>query len=191
MTASQSLPEYAQNLINIIHRVPGQPPDRGRVLGVNAFYDKIEPGSDLDSVALSYYQRFVGEKWHWQPHNWTPEDGIIWLEVWNLAYQRPPSCSLDLFDELKYASALSDIEMGLDALYNSLDLSYSRDYNSLGPSYSNDYDTLRDILVAAFSAPEVTDFRVYDLGDGEVIEGFLALGYRDNGEIIVLAYLND
>jgi hypothetical protein len=178
MSLSPQLPPYAQALIDIISRVKHRPPHSRFIVGVNAFFDKIEPGRDLDQVALRYYQHFLGNQWDWKPWNWQPEDGIIWLKSWKLAYQRQRDRALDILDELNQSYALC--EKGIDDLYNSLDLSFDRDY-----------DKLRNALMAAFSAPDVTDFRVYDLGDGEVLEGILALGYRDNGEIMVLAYLTD
>jgi hypothetical protein len=52
-------------------------------------------------------------------------------------------------------------------------------------------DEARQALAAAFNAPEVSDLRVYTIGDGEQMSGLILAGRRSNGEATFLLFLLD
>ncbi len=54
-----------------------------------------------------------------------------------------------------------------------------------------DPDAAVEALSAAYDDPEVTDSRVYSIGDGEAMSGLLLAGRRENGEVTFLATLMD
>ncbi|NEO27320.1 MAG: hypothetical protein F6K03_10595 [Kamptonema sp. SIO4C4] len=135
------------------------------------FYETINPEADLDEIALRYYQQFVGASWD--------EFGeSVWMGSWELLYVRPDGRKGDIVSEF---TALED----LDNLSNMLELT---------PDYEEDYEKSKQYLAAAYDDPEVSQLRIYQIGDaggGDVMEGRLILGCRRNGEMTILALIDD
>ncbi|MDB9313871.1 hypothetical protein PN462_12230 [Spirulina sp. CS-785/01] len=167
MYSQSELPNY----VNDFFAFYGYP-KQGVTLDIGTFYEKVEPGADLEQVALRHYRYLIGK-------SWSPS----WMHAWQLAYQRPPENQGDIVKELYITVADLYDEPGAEVLVE-LGL-------RLDPREPDEYEIAHSILAAVFDAPEVSDFRIYACGDGEVIEGYLAIGYRANGETTTLSGFND
>lgn len=128
------------------------------------FYEQKKDDTDLEQLALGYYQQFIGSYWQQK-----------WLEGWELLYTRPAGKPGDVINEFKAVNDIFDIL--LDMLLN--------------PLSNDDYETAPSQLAAAFNGPEVVDFRIYKIADNDIMEGRLILGYRGNGETTILILLYD
>lgn len=158
MTVSSSIPHYVQDLIALYGL------NKDSLLDTAVFYEKVEPNTDLEQVALRYYQKFIGSAWHQE-----------WLAGWDCLYTRPAGQPGDVINEFK---AVNDtLESVLDILLN--------------PLNNDDYDTAPQKLAVAYNAPEVMDFRIYKIADNDIMEGRFILGYRGNGETTILILLYD
>ena len=83
---------------------------------------------------------------------------------------------------------------GLNALQRELQGIKDRDAAISVPliiEVSGDAEAAREALSDTYDAPEVTELRVYNIGDGEAMSGLLLAGRRENGEATFLTVLMD
>jgi hypothetical protein len=151
------------------------------MMGTAVFYEQVEPGTDLEQVALGCYQHFVGAN---QERDFIDSH---WMRAWELIYQRPAELQPDFFRDLTRVA--SDLDYA-DRLAGDLDI-YLYPEEMMDDADVQYNDAKRGILAAAFDAPEVNDFRVYTIGDSGVLEGLLILAGRSNGEVIILTVISD
>lgn len=154
-------PDYTE-LVNLY----GAPSQAG--FGSAVFYELIEPGSDLEPIALRYYQYFVGSLWEQYGES-------AWMSTWKQVYVRPDGVQSDIVAEL---GAIAD---PLAANYVPI----------LLLSETDDYTKAQQALAAVFNHPQVTDLSLYAIGDGAAMSGLLLIGCRITGETIVLISLLD
>jgi hypothetical protein len=169
MSLLPQIPQYAVDLVEIYG-----PPQR-KPWGTAVFYEQVEPGTDLEQVALRHYEYFVTD---------SIGDLEDWLQPWQLIYQRPADCQPNFFQDLRHAAVSLDYE---DRLANDLAITFYPDGESLAEANADK----APVLSAAFEAPEVNDFRIYSIGDGEVLEGIFMIAGRDNGEVVMFACISD
>jgi hypothetical protein len=162
MTPSTPLPPAVTALTTLY----GAPSQAG--FGSAVFYEIIEPGSDLEPIALRCYQHFVGKLWE-------QFGADAWMSAWKQVYVRPNGIQPDIVTELK---AIGD---PLVAQYVPILLLTETD----------DQDRAQQALATVFNHPQVTDLRVYAIGDGAAMSGLLLAGCRTNGEITILVSLLD
>ena len=155
-------PPYYMDLVTLY----GAPSKAG--FGSAVFYELIEPGSDLEAIALRYYQHFVGKLWE-------QFSADAWMSVWKQVYARPNSAQPDIVAELK---AIAD---PLAAQYVPILLLTETD----------DHARAQQALATVFNHPQVTDLRVYAIGDGAAMSGLLLAGCRITGDTTMLISLLD
>ncbi|WP_017303670.1 hypothetical protein [Spirulina subsalsa] len=165
MSLSPKIPPYAQDLMNFY-----SPPNQDG-WGVVVFYEQTPPDGDLEALALAQYQYFVGGS-HLEFMRWKPQ--------WKLIYERTPDCEPNIRQELNAATWVAGLDYE-DRIANQLNYDYDSEENVYAPK----------VLAVGFNSPQAQDFRVYTLGDGEVMEGLLAISRRRNGETLTLAFLKD
>jgi hypothetical protein len=143
----------------------GAPSQAG--FGSAVFYELIEPESDLESVALRYYQHFVGKLWE-------QFGADAWMSAWKQVYVRPNGIQPDVVAELK---AIGD-----------------RDAAQFVPilllSETDDEARAQQALANVFNDPQVTDLSVYAIGDGAALSGLLVAGYRPNEMTILISLID-
>lgn len=144
----------------------GAPSQAG--FGSAVFYDQIEPGSDLEPVALHYYQHFVGELWEQYGES-------AWMNTWKQVYARTGGDTPDIVAELK---AIAD-----PAAAQFVPILLLAD--------SDEYAQALQALAAVFNDPQITDLSVYAIGDGAAMSGLLLAGVRTTGEVTILVSLLD
>lgn len=154
-------PDYVINL-EAVYGVPSQ-----AGLGSSVFYEILQPNTVLESAALRHYQYFVGDLWE-------RFGEAAWMSTWKQIYARTRHDNPDIIAEL---GAIAD---PLIAQLVPLLL-------SVGDANNQAQNALR----AAYDAPEVTDLRIYTVGDGEAMSGLLIAGCRMTGETTVLVLLLD
>ncbi|MBD2426265.1 hypothetical protein [Phormidium sp. FACHB-1136] len=175
MSALSSFPQYALDLVEIYG------PPKQRAWGTAVFYDRVEPNTDLDEVALRHYKYFANAAdWSTKPR---------WRETWQCIYQRPTDVPADFFRDLRDATRVGRVDYD-DHLLDRLDIAIVFDDQTDSRSVQPNQRTAA-ALSAAFDAPEVQDFRVYRIGDSEVLEGLLMAAHRGNGEVVMLAFIHD
>ncbi len=162
MTSSTPLPPAVTALTTLY----GTPNQAG--FGSAVFYDAIEPGSDLEPIALHYYQYFVGKLWE-------QFGADAWMSAWKQVYVRTNDAKPDIVAELR---AIDD---PLAAQFVPILLLTETD----------DEARAQQALATVFNYPQVTDLRVYAIGDGAAMSGLLLAGYRTNGEVTILLSLLD
>lgn len=155
-------PAYFTDLVKLY----GAPSQSG--FGSAVFYDQIEPGSDLEPVALHYYQHFVGKLWE-------QFGSDVWMSAWKQVYARTGGATPDIVTELK---AIAD-----PAAVNYVPILLLEE--------TDDYAKAQQALATVFNHPEVTDLRVYAIGDGAAMSGLLLAGSRSTGETTILVSLLD
>lgn len=161
MTSTQ-VPKYVQDLIALYGG------ESDRFLGTSVFYEKVQPDTDLEQVALYYHKQFVGAAWERTQYH-------RWMEGWELLYQRPAD---------KKGDVVSEFEAVYDILESVLEM-------LLNPLKNGDYETAPQKLAAAYNAPDVADFRIYGISDEDILQGRLIIGSRTNGETTILILLDD
>jgi hypothetical protein len=161
MNPSPPPPEYT-DLVNLY----GAPSQAG--FGSAVFYELIEPGSDLEPIALQYYQYFVGSLWAQYGES-------AWMSTWKQVYVRPYGIQPDIVAEL---GAISD---PLAANYIPI----------LLLTETEDQSKAQQALAAVFNHPQVTNLKLYAIGDGAAMSGLLLIGCRITGETIILISLLD
>jgi hypothetical protein len=156
-----SKPDYVQDL----EKSYGPPSKEG--FGGAVFFELVELDDDLEDLAKKYYQHFVGELWE----RWGEE---TWMGPWKEVYARESDAKPDIVKELqgiKDRDAANSVPLIIEV--------------------SGDAEAAREALSAAYDTPEVTELRVYNIGDGEAMSGLLLTGRRENGEGTFLAVLMD
>lgn len=126
------------------------------------FYDLIEPGSDLELIALQYYQHFVGNLWE-------QFGADAWMTTWKQVYSRSSGVTPNIIAELK---AIDD--QAAAQFIPMLLLDETEHGNKA-----------QEALAAAYNDPQVTDLRTYTIGDGAAMSGLLLVGCRPTGEITI------
>ncbi|MCC5896539.1 MAG: hypothetical protein JJU32_01300 [Phormidium sp. BM_Day4_Bin.17] len=162
MSTSPQLPQYVSDLIALY----GQ--DYGNLLGSAVFYDILDPDADLEQVALRHQRDFVGPKWFTSKQ----ED---WLGGWILLYRRP-------------IGQVSNIVKEFEAVYDIYEKILE---NFLEPLNSGDHSIACQKLAIAFDDPDVTDLRIYEMHDQDILTGRLVIGRRSNGETTTLVIVCD
>lgn len=155
-------PLYYTDLVTLY----GAPSQAG--FGSAVFYDQTEPGSDLEQIALHYYQHFVSPLWE-------QFGGDAWMSAWKLVYNRPAKMPPDVVAEVKGISDRSVAQFVPILLLDDTDNS----------------DPARQALAAAYDDPLVTAVSVYAIGDGAAMSGLLLAGSRTTGEVTILVSLLD
>lgn len=154
-------PLYYTDLVTLY----GAPSQAG--FGSAVFYDRTEPGSDLEPIALHYYQNFVGKLWG-------RFGADAWMSAWKQVYVRPHDAKPDIVTELKGISDRSAAQFVPILLLD-----------------DTDHDQARQALAAAYDDPLVTALSVYAIGDGAAMSGLLLVGVRTTGEVTILVSLLD
>jgi hypothetical protein len=155
-------PSYYTDLVTLY----GAPSQAG--FGSAVFYELIEPGSDLEAIALRYYQHFVGKLWE----QFSPD---AWMSVWKPVYVRPTGIQPDIVAELR-AIAEPSVAQFVPILL----LDETENQAQAQQALATVYDEL-----------QVTDLWVYTIGDGAAMSGLLLLGSQTTGETTILIFLLD
>lgn len=155
-------PLYYTDLVTLY----GAPSQSG--FGSAVFYDQIETGSDLEPIALHYYQHFVGDLWE-------QFGADAWMSAWKLVYDRPAKMPPDIVAEVRAIGDRSAAQFVPILLLDDTDNS----------------DQARQALAAAYDDSQVTDLRIYAIGDGAAMSGLLLAGGRTTGEVTILVSLLD
>ena len=155
------LPSNYTDLVNLY----GQPSQAG--FGSAVFDEIIEPGTDLEPIALRYYQHFVGKLWE-------QFGADAWMSTWKQVYARTGGVTPDIVAELR---AIAD-----PAAAHFVPVLLLAD--------TDDRAKAEQALAAVFDNSQVSDLRVYAIGDGAALSGLLVAGYRPN-EITILISLID
>ena len=154
-------PSYVANL----EQVYGPPSQAG--FGGAVFFTDVDPDTKLEKLALKYYKHFVGELWE----RWGED---AWMGPWKEVYARKADAKADVLVELQgITDSAAQISMMLIT----------------DPAAGADTET--NVLVDAFDDPAVTDFRVYNVGDGGAMSGLMIAGRRDDGTATFVIALMD
>lgn len=173
---NNQFPQYVLDLIDLYG------PPTQKVWHSAVFYEKVEPDTDLDSLALRYCQyisRCSDAEFPNSP----------WFQSWQRIYQRPTHRPPNFFRDLREALIAGGLDYE-DRIASDLEI-YLYDKSLMNDLYREDNAAKQGILAAAFDASEVDDFRVYTIGDGEVLEGLLIVAGRSKGEVVILATMSD
>ena len=162
MSTSSQPPKYVSDLMELYGS------SYGEFLGSGVFYNTLEPEVDLEQVAFEHLRKFVGPR-YFEPN----EDS--WRRGWELLYRRPEGEPGNIVKEF-------------EAVYDILERVLER---FLNPLKENDYQTAPPKLAIAFDTPEVTDLRIYQIHDEDIINGRLIISRRDNGETTTLIFVRD
>jgi hypothetical protein len=160
MNSSLPPPDYTD-----LVKLYGAPSQAG--FGSAVFNELIEPGTNLESIALRYYQYFVGELWEQYGES-------AWMSPWKQIYVRPDGMQPDIVAELR---AIAD---PLAANYVPILLLDETD----------DHARAQQALAAVFDDPQVTNLSIYAIGDGAAMSGLLLAGYRPNEMTILISLLD-
>lgn len=159
-------PQHLSTAVAVLQAIYGQPSQAG--FGSAVFDELLQPGTDLEPIALQYYQHFVGTLWE-------QFGADAWMSAWKQVYVRPHGIQSDIVAELK---AIAD---PLAAQYVPMLLLTETD----------DQSSAQQALAAVFNDPQVTDLRIYAIGDGAAMSGLLLAGSRTTGETTILVSLLD
>ncbi|PSB26065.1 hypothetical protein [Stenomitos frigidus] len=166
MVFSTSDPSQPQSAVTVLRSIYGAPSQAG--FGSAVFDDAIEPGTDLEPIALRYYQHFVGKLWEQYGES-------AWMSAWQQVYVRPDGLQPDIVAELR---AIGDRAA---AQFVPILLLVETD----------DATKAQQALAEVYDDPQTTDLRVYTVGDGAAMSGLLLLGRQTTGETIILISLLD
>jgi hypothetical protein len=160
--AEQEVPDHVQQL----QRAYGPPSEQG--FGSAVFYTTLRPGDSLATAALDCYRHFVGSKWQRFGEQ-------AWMGPWREVYRRAKGARPDIVSELRGIAdpdTRNSVPMILEVV--------------------EDAAAARAALSATFDALQVTELRVFNLGDGGAMSGLLVAGRREPaGETVVLVFLMD
>lgn len=143
----------------------GEPNQEG--FGSTVLFKKVKTADVLEQIAQEKYQYFTGEKWE----EWGSE---TWLASWKEVYRRPDDVQPHIVAELSAIEEF-DTQLQVDMILNNID----------------NADKARDALSVAYDAPDVSELRAYNIGDGEAMSGLLLAGRRENGETTFLLFIMD
>jgi hypothetical protein len=162
MVSPDSAPSPAVTALQVIY---GQPSQSG--FGSAVFDEAIAPGTDLEALALRYYQHFVGDLWE-------KYGEAAWIGTWKQVYGRPPETKPNVVAELR---AIPN-----PAAANHVPILLMEDTEA--------QDKTQQALAAVFDDPQVTDLQVYAIGDGAALVGLLVAGYRPNAVTILISLID-
>jgi hypothetical protein len=167
MVFSDSEPSQSESVaLTVLQRLYGRPSQAG--FGSAVFDEQSELGTDLESVALRYYQHFVGKLWE--------QFGVkTWMNAWRQVYVRPQGIQPDIVAELR---GIGDRDAAQFVPILLLD-------------ETEDRIQAQKALATVYDDPQVTDLSVYTIGDGAVMSGLLLLGRQTPGKITILISLLD
>jgi hypothetical protein len=131
------------------------------------FDEIIEPGKNLEAIALRYYQHFVGKLWEQYGES-------AWMSTWKQVYVRPTGMQPDIVAELKAIAERSAAQY----------------IPMLLLSETDDQARAQQALASVFNDPQVTDLSVYAIGDGAALSGLLLAGYCSNKVTILISLLD-
>lgn len=130
--------------------------------GSAVFTEELSPTESLAEGALVKYRFFVGDLW-----NRYGEDA--WMGPWREVHIRPADAEPDIVAELR---AIDDADAARSA------------------AMILDIDD--GALSAVYDDPEMSELRVFNLGDGGAMSGILVAGRRSaTGEAVFLVFLLD
>ena len=138
--------------------------------GSAVFFDHTDPtrdGADLETLAKKYYRYFTGTKWD----DWGE---ATWMSAWKEVYVRQPGAPGRVADELQN---IKDLNASLSI--------------SMILTVVDQADKAVQALKNAYDQPDLVDFRVYTIGDGQAMSGLLLAGERENREATFLVFLMD
>jgi hypothetical protein len=167
MVFPNSNPSQPQSAaVTALQTLYGAPSQAG--FGSAVFDEIIEPGTDLEPIALRYYQHFVGKLWE-------QFGADAWMSTWKQVYARTGGITPDIVAELQ---AIAD---PLAAQYIPILLLADTDNG----------DKAQKALAVVYNDSQVTDLRIYMIGDGAAMSGLLLAGCRTTGETTILVSLLD
>ena len=160
--STSTLPDYVSDL-----EAAYGPPSQA-AFGSAVFFDQMKATDSLEQTALEKYKYFAGDLWERYGED-------AWLGPWKEVYVRAAGAKPDIAAELRSIDdrdAASSVPMILDNIEGA--------------------DRARAALSAAYDDPDVTELRVFNLGDGEAMSGLLVAGRRtEAGEATFLVFLLD
>lgn len=159
-------PQTLITALTVLQSIYGAPSQAG--FGSAVFDERIEPGTDLDAIARRYYQHFVGPLWEQYGE-------AAWMSTWKQVYGRPTGIQPDVVAELR---AIDDPTAANYIPILLLD-------------ETDEQDRAQQALATVFNHPQVTDLRVYAIGDGAAMSGLLLAGCRTTSETTILVSLLD
>ena len=143
----------------------GPPSQEG--FGAAVFFEVADESDDLAALALKVYRHFTGELWE----RWGE---AAWMTPWKEVYTRKKGTNRDVASEVR----------GIDDPDASISV-------PLVLETMADPESAVKALSIAYDAPDVADFRVFTIGDGNAMSGLLLAGRRENGEATFLTVLMD
>ncbi len=164
--SSADPPQPLAAAVTVLQPIYGAPSQTG--FGSAVFYEIVEPGTNLESVALRCYQHFVGKLWE-------QFGADAWMSAWKQVYVRPNGIQPDIVAELK---AIGD---PLAAQFVPILLLTETD----------DSAKAQQALAEVYDDPQMTDLKVYTIGDEAAMSGLLLAGCRTTGETTILVSLLD
>ncbi len=136
--------------------------------GSGVFHESLEAAGDLRQMALEKYKYFVGDLWERYGEN-------AWMGPWKEVYTRDAGAKGDIVAELRGVQD-SDAAHSVPMILENIE----------GP------DKARAALAAVYDDSEMTEVRVFNLGDGEAMSGLLVAGRRAvTGDATFLVFLLD
>lgn len=161
-TTEPGVPAHVRQL----ERAYGPPSEQG--FGSAVFHSTVRAEDSLEAAATKSYRRFVGAKWERFGEK-------AWMEPWREVYCREEGARHDIVSELR---GIADQD--------------TRNSVPMILEFVEDAAAARAALSVAFDAPQVTELRVFNLGDGRAMSGLLVAGRRGStGETVVLVFLMD
>lgn len=152
--------------VTILQAIYGQPSQAG--FGSAVFHEQRPPGTALEAIALQYYQHFVGPLWE-------QFGADAWMSTWKQVYARPDGMQPNIVAEL---GAIAD--------------PFATQYvPMLLLSETEDYARAQQALASVFDDPQITDLRLYAIGDGAAMSGLLLAGCHITGDTTILTSLLD
>ncbi|MCU0524807.1 MAG: hypothetical protein MUF72_08270 [Elainella sp. Prado103] len=161
---SPSSDQPASAAITVLQTLYGQPSQAG--FGSAVFDKIIKPETELEPIALRYYQYFVGKLWEQYGES-------AWMSTWKQIYVRPKGMQPDIVAELR---AIADPA--------------SHHVPILLLDETDDRTRAQQALAAVFDDPQITDLSVYMIGDGAALSGLLVAGCRPNEMTILISLLD-
>lgn len=152
--------------VTLLQAIYGPPSQAG--FGSAVFHEQLPPGTALEAIALRYYQHFVGPLWE-------QFGADAWMSTWKQVYVRPDGIQPDIVAEL---GAIAD---PLAAPYVPI----------LLLSETEDHASAQQALASVFDDPQMTDLKLYAIGDSAAMSGLLLAGGRITGETTILVSLLD
>ncbi len=151
--------------IEQLQAIYGKPSQSG--FGSAVFCDRADPTLLLETVALHYYQYFLGDLWE-------RFGAATWLTSWRQVYLRDPAHPRQIVSELQTLPG-SAAQGAADLILTSIST----------PAAG------QQALSAVYDDPAMTDLTIYTLGDGAAMSGLLIAGRYDHEATVLLVFLLD